>query len=46
MADFDLTNFQGFLDYPGLEYYDDKSETRTDGKIAIETNRAIAKENE
>ena len=40
MADLDLTNFQGFLDYEGLEYYDDKSETRTDEKIAVETERA------
>lgn len=45
MADLDLTNFQGFLDYEGLEYYDDKSEARTDEKIAVETKRATSAEN-
>ena len=25
MANLDLTNFQGFLDYPGLEYYDENT---------------------
>ena len=29
-----------FLNYEGLEYYDGKSQERTDGKIAVETERA------
>ena len=36
MAD---TNWN-FLNYEGLEYYDSKSEVRTDEKIAVETERA------
>lgn len=36
----DLTNFKGFLDYPGLDYYDEKNKTWTEEKIAVETERA------
>ena len=40
MAD---TNWN-FLNYEGLEYYDSKSEVRTDEKIAVETERAKTEE--
>lgn len=45
MADLDLANFQGFLDYEGLEYYDEKSEARMDAKVLAETDRAKGVEN-
>lgn len=45
MADLDLTNFQGFLDYPGLDYYDEKNKEWTEDKITIETERATNVEN-
>lgn len=40
MADLDLLNFQGFLDYEGLEYYDGKSKASMDAKVSTETIRA------
>lgn len=45
MSNLDLTNFEGFLDYLGLDYYDGKNKDWTEEKIAVETNRAKSAEN-
>ena len=46
MANLDPEIFEGFLDYPGLDYFKEQYDILTDSKIAVETDRATKKENE